>query len=37
MKSEQLMQSLVAITTFRNGIVVLAPDNNVMYFDLAED
>lgn len=37
MKSEQLMQSLVALTTFRNGIIVLAPDNNVMYFDLFQE
>jgi hypothetical protein len=37
LKSEQLMQSLVAQTTFRNGIIVLAPDKRVMYFDLAED
>src|SRR5687768_14543674 len=37
MKSEQLMRSLVARSTFRNGVIVLAPDNNVMYFDLAQD
>jgi hypothetical protein len=35
--SEQLMQSLVASTTFRNGQIVLAPDQNMLYFDLAQD
>lgn len=35
--SEPLMRSLVAATTFRNGQIVLAPDQNMIYFDLAQD
>jgi hypothetical protein len=35
--SEQLMRSLVASTTFRNGQIVLSPEQKMLYFDLAQD
>jgi len=35
--SDELMRSLVGVTTFRNGQIVLSPSQQMIYFDLAQD
>ena len=37
MLSNELISTLVSMTTYRNGVVLLSKENSVLYFDLSQD